>query len=44
LARQKDTNAIAQANGIDNTKKKLEESGKGFLNNFLSKKKKDSVK
>jgi len=29
--------------GLDNSKKKIEESGKGLLNNLLRKKKKDSV-
>jgi len=44
LSGQKDTNTIAQANGLDNTKKKVEETSKGLLNNLWSKKKKDTVK
>ncbi len=39
LTGQKDTNTVAQANAADNTKTKLEESGKSMLNNFLKKKK-----
>ncbi|MBS1598112.1 MAG: hypothetical protein JST75_07785 [Bacteroidetes bacterium] len=44
LSGQKDTSALAQTNGIDNTKKKVEEAGKGLFNSLLGKKKKDTVK
>jgi hypothetical protein len=44
LSGQKDTSTLAQANSVDNSKKKVEEAGKGLLNNLWSKKKKDTVK
>jgi hypothetical protein len=44
LSGQKDTSSIAQANGLDNSKKKAEEAGKGLLNSLWNKKKKDSLK
>lgn len=44
LTGQKDTSALAQAGGIDNSKKRVEDAGKGLFNNLLGKKKKDTVK
>ena len=44
LSGQKDTSSVAQANGLDNSKKKVEETGKGLLNSLWNKKKKDTLK
>jgi len=44
LTGQKDTGAVAQNSGIDNSKKKVEDAGKGLLNGLLNKKKKEEPK
>ncbi|HTQ65084.1 MAG TPA: AsmA-like C-terminal region-containing protein [Puia sp.] len=41
LTGQKDTNALVQTNSLDDSKKKVEETGKGLINSLLNKKKKE---
>jgi hypothetical protein len=41
LTGQKDTNALVQTNSLDDSKKKVEDAGKGLMNSLFNKKKKE---